>query len=56
MIRFLLLAFLVNAVALGGLVLGRHRIACLPMPGLWWLGILSVSIIITLQIAGGTLS
>lgn len=52
MIRFVLLALIVNAAALGGLVLARHRLARWPMPGLWWLGALTLAIVITLQAAG----
>jgi hypothetical protein len=55
MTRFLLVAFLINAAALAGLALGRHRLARLPMPGLWWLGVLGIAIVLTLQAAGGLL-
>lgn len=56
MIRFILVAIIVNVTTLGGLMLARHRLARLPMPGLWWLGALTLAIVVTLQAAGVLLS
>lgn len=51
MIKFLLLALVLNVGMLTGLFVGRHRVARMPMPGLWWLCGLSLAVVLTLQLA-----
>ncbi|MDY0072438.1 MAG: hypothetical protein RBR77_07290 [Thauera sp.] len=56
MILFLLGALVLNGGALAGLYLLRHRIARLPDPGLWWLAVLTLAILLTFESARRLLS
>ncbi len=49
MMLFLLGAAILNLGALTLLYLLRHRIARLPGPGLWWLAVLTLAILLSLE-------
>ncbi len=55
MIAFLSGAVLINLLPLVLFHLYRHQVARWPMPGLWWLGVLALTLVATLLLAGATL-
>ncbi len=55
MIYFLFLAALLNLTPLLLFAAFRHRVARWPQPGLWWMGVVALTLVGTLLIAQGTL-
>lgn len=51
MITFLSIALGLNLVTVALLFAGRHRIARLPAPGVWWLAAVTLATVLTLHAA-----
>ena len=55
MLQFLFFAMLITGTPGVLFVLFRHQVARWPLPGLWWLGLGTLSIVLTLLLAKHTL-
>lgn len=51
MLIFLILALLINTLPVMLFVLLRDRVAALPLPGLWWLSLGTLALVLTLALA-----
>jgi uncharacterized membrane protein YsdA (DUF1294 family) len=55
MLQFLLLAMLSTGAPVALFALFRHQVARWPLPGLWWLALGTLCIVLTLYLAKYTL-
>lgn len=51
MLTFLIFALFINALPAVLFVLLRNRVAAFPLPGLWWLSLGTVALVLTLALA-----
>jgi hypothetical protein len=51
MLNFLIFALLINTLPAVLFVVLRNRVAALPLPGLWWLSLGTVAVVLTLALA-----
>ena len=51
MLNFLIIALLINALPGVWFVVLRDRVASWPMPGLWWLSLATLVVVLTLALA-----